>query len=225
MRVANPHLLLKSFHLDSPRGRMLIIKWVFLRVVDVLGTVLSHGFTSGGCVGIEATDSCRLDQDQIVFFVFDFFKLHVHMALLFDHLFVLRNLVVLQVLNHLKDIRRLLPCVMRFHPVHNHARRICTLHLLHICSIDISPVVAGWPDADVVDVHFSDDVFTGKGGVFFNEFFVPKTRCQKLILARLAAIHVVVGVEKRSIAEHPGHFPTLMCYLKSGVLVDDFDFD
>lgn len=90
-------------------------------------------------------------------------------------LLILSDFVGLEEVNHLKDVSRLFSGDLCLHPLHDHAGWVDALHLLQKRPVDLPPIVASWSDADVVDVHLSDDILASTCSVLADKLFIAVT--------------------------------------------------
>ena len=80
-------------------------------------------------------------------------------------------------------------------------------------------IVLNGTHADKIDVNDSDNVRAGNTCMFLGKLFISYSRYDELILARLAAIYMIVCIEKGSVLDHKWHLVALMHYLKVSILV------
>jgi len=110
-------------------------------------------------------DKVQFELDFLFEWLFDLFA---------HHLLVFCDFIVLKILNHFEDVSRLLSCKVEFHPVHDHSCRIDALYLLHVGPDDFTFLVTRRANADVVDVHFANDILGSKRGMLSRKLFIAE---------------------------------------------------
>ena len=104
-------------------------------------------------------------------------------------------------------------------PVGDRPTQVDSLHLLHEGANHLEVLVANRSHPYKVDQHDPNDILPGNPGMLLREVLIAHARHNKLILARLAPIYVIVGVKEGAIVYHERHLKALVHYLKVAVPV------
>ena len=142
--------------------------------------------------------------------VADFFGQHGLLPTLLHRLVAL-----LQVANELDNaFFRLLSGLLPLVPVWNLAAEVNSLDLLDEGSNDVILFVAQGPHGDQVQINPANHVFASHPRMLISKPLITLPRDDKLVLAWLLAVDVVVRVEEGSVVEHEGHLVLLVHYLE-----------
>lgn len=127
------------------------------------------------------------------------FFFNVRSLTFFNECFILFDFIVLQVFNHFQNACCLFARNSTFHPLHDRTMRIDTLHLLQERTIYLTFVITSRSNSNVVDIHLTNDIFSSTGSMFNGITLIAMTRNNKLILAWLSSVNVIVCVEEGSV--------------------------
>jgi len=94
------------------------------------------------------------------------------------------------------------------------------LDLLNESSNDFEVFVANGPNADKVYVHYAHDVSSCQSSMLLSKVLITSSRDNELVLTRLTAVGMIIGVEERSVADHYWHLKPLVHDLEISILVN-----